>query len=149
MEIILKQDVTNLGYTNDIVTVKSGYARNYLIPQGMAIVANEKNKKILAENLKQKAFKEEKVRTEASDKAKLLDGLQLKIGAKAASSGKIFGSVNDIQLADAIKEQHNYDVDRKTIKINGDAVKEVGTYTATISIYKDIKAEISFEVVAE
>jgi large subunit ribosomal protein L9 len=149
MDIILKKDVTNLGYANDVVTVKSGYARNYLIPQGFAIVANDKNKKILAENLKQKAFKEEKVRNEASDKAKLLNGLELKIGAKAASSGKIFGSVNDIQIADAIKDQHNYEVDRKTIKISGDAVKEVGTYKATITLYKDIKAEISFEVIAE
>jgi large subunit ribosomal protein L9 len=149
MDIILKKDVTNLGYANDIVTVKSGYARNYLIPNGFAIVANERNKKVLEENLKQKAFKEEKIRTEASDRAKLLDGLELKIGAKAASSGKIFGSVNDIQLADAIKEQHNFDVDRKTIKINADAVKEVGTYNATITLYKDIKAEISFEVIAE
>jgi len=149
MEIILKKDVSNLGYTNDIVTVKSGYARNYLIPKGLAIVANDKNRKVLEENLKQKAFKEEKIRTEATDKAKLLDGLELKIGAKAASSGKIFGSVNDIQIADAIKDQHNYDVDRKTIKIDADAVKEVGTYKATITLYKDIKAEISFEVVAE
>lgn len=149
MEIILKKDVSNLGYTNDIVTVKSGYARNYLIPKGLAIVANDKNRKVLEENLKQKAFKEEKIRTEATDKAKLLDGLVLKIGAKAASSGKIFGSVNDIQIADAIKDQHNYDVDRKTIKIDADAVKEVGTYKATITLYKDIKAEISFEVVAE
>lgn len=149
MDIILKKDVTNLGYANDVVTVKSGYARNYLIPQGFAIVANDKNKKILAENLKQKAFREEKIRNEASDKAKLLNGLELKIGAKAASSGKIFGSVNDIQIADAIKDQHNYDVDRKTIKISGDAVKEVGTYKATIKLYKDIKAEISFEVIAE
>lgn len=149
MEIILKKDVSNLGYTNDIVTVKSGYARNYLIPKGFAIVANDKNRKVLAENQKQKAFKEEKIRTVANDKAKLLDGLELKIGAKAASSGKIFGSVNDIQIADAIKEQHNYDVDRKTIKIDADAVKEVGTYKATITLYKDIKAEISFEVVAE
>lgn len=149
MEIILKKDVSNLGYTNEIVTVKSGYARNYLIPKGFAIVANDKNRKVLAENLKQKAFKEEKIRTEASDKAKLLDGLELKIGAKAASSGKIFGSVNDIQIAEAIKEQHNYEVDRKTIAINADSVKEVGSYKASITLYKDIKAEISFEVVAE
>jgi len=149
MEIILKKDVANLGYTNDIVTVKAGYARNYLIPQKFAISANESNKKVLAENLKQKAFKEEKIRNEASDRAKLLDGLTLKIGAKAASSGKIFGSVNAIQLADAIKEQHNQDVDRKTITIDGDAIKEVGTYKATIALYKDIKAEISFEVIAE
>ncbi len=149
MKIILKKDVANLGYTNDIVTVKAGYARNYLIPQKFAISANETNRKVLAENLKQKSFKEEKIRNEANDKAKLLNGLTLKIGAKAASSGKIFGSVNAIQLADAIQEQHNYEVDRKTIIIDGDAIKEVGTYKAEITIYKDIKAEISFEVIAE
>jgi len=149
MEIILKKDVANLGYINEIVTVKSGYARNYLIPQKLAIVANDMNRKVLAENLKQKAFKEEKIRNEASDRAKLLNGLTLKIGAKAASSGKIFGSVNAIQLADAIKEQHNYDVDRKTITIGDETIKEVGTYKAEISLYKDIKAEISFEVIAE
>jgi large subunit ribosomal protein L9 len=149
MEIILKKDISNLGYVNDIVKVKSGYARNYLIPKGLAIVANESNKKILEENLKQKAFKEDKIRNEASERAKLLDGIELKIGAKAASSGKIFGSVNDIQLADAIKEQHNLEVDRKSIHIEGDNVKEVGNYTASISLYKDIKANISFEVIAE
>lgn len=149
MEIILKKDVANLGYTNDIVTVKSGYARNYLIPQKFAIVANESNKKVLAENLKQKSFKEEKIRNEASDRAKLLDGLTLKIGAKAAASGKIFGSVNNIQISEAIKAQHNYDVDRKIINIDGDAIKEIGTYKAEIALYKDIKAEISFEVIAE
>ena len=149
MEIILKKDVAKLGYANDIVTVKSGYARNFLIPQKFAISANEANRKVLAESLKQKSFKEEKIRNEASDRAKLLDGLTLKIGAKVAASGKIFGSVNDIQLAEAIKEQHNLDVDRKTIAITGEAIKEVGTYKAEISIYKDIKANISFEVVAE
>ncbi len=149
MNIILKKDVANLGYANDEVTVKSGYARNFLIPKGFAIVANEKNKKILAENLKQKAFKEEKIRNEATDRAKLLNGLTLKIGAKAATSGKIFGSVNVIQLADAIKEQHNYDVDRKAITIEGETIKEVGTYKASIQLYKDIKADFSFEVIAE
>lgn len=149
MDIILKKDVTNLGYTNDIVTVKSGYARNYLIPKGFAISANDSNKKVLAENLKQKAYKEEKIRTVASDKAKLIEGLTVKIGAKAATSGKIFGSVNDIQLADAIKTQHNQEIDRKMITIEGEAVKEVGTYKATVKFYKDITAEISFEVIAE
>jgi len=149
MDIILKKDIANLGYANDIVTVKSGYARNYLIPKKFAVVANEANKKVLAENLKQKAFKEEKIRNEATDKAKLIEGLTLKIGAKAASSGKIFGSVNAIQLADAIKEQHNYDVDRKSIQIDGETIKEVGTYKATVKFYKDITAEFTFEVVAE
>jgi len=149
MDIILKKDVANLGYTNDVVSVKSGYARNYLIPQGYAISANEQNKKVLAENLKHKAYKEEKVRTEASDRAKLLNGLTLKIGAKASTNGKIFGSVNEIQLADAIKDQHNYDVDRKMITISGDPVKEIGTYKAVVKLYKDIQAEFSFEVIAE
>jgi len=149
MDIILKKDVANLGYTNDVVTVKSGFARNYLIPQGFAISANDQNKKVLAENLKQKAYKEDKVRNEASDRAKLLNGLTLKIGAKASTNGKIFGSVNEIQLADAIKAQHSYDVDRKMITISGDAVKEVGTYKAVVKLYKDIQAEFSFEVIAE
>jgi len=149
MDIILKKDVANLGYANDLVTVKSGYARNYLIPKGYAISANERNKKILAENLKQKAYKEDKIRNEANDRATLLNGLTLKIGAKASTNGKIFGSVNEIQLADAIKEQHNYDVDRKMITISGDAVKEVGTYKAVVKLYKDIQAEFSFEVIAE
>lgn len=150
MDIILKKDVNKLGYANDIVTVKAGYARNYLIPQGMAIVANEQNRKILAETLKQKAFKEEKLRNEATDKAKLFEGMVVKIGAKAAATGKIFGSVNTIQLAEAIKEQHNVEVDRKAIEIvKEEAVKEVGKYKAIINCYKDIKAEIDFEVVAE
>lgn len=149
MDIILKKDVTNLGYANDVVTVKSGYARNFLIPKGFAIVANEQNRKILAENIKQKAYKEEKIRNVATDKAKLLDGLSLKIGAKAAANGKIFGSVNAIQLADALKEQHNQEVDRKIIHIDGESIKEVGTYTAVIKLYKDIKATVSFEVIAE
>jgi len=149
MDIILKKDVANLGYANDLVTVKSGYARNYLIPKGYAISANERNKKILAENLKQKAYKEDKIRNEANDRATLLNGLTLKIGAKASTNGKIFGSVNEIQLADAIKDQHNYDVDRKMITIIGDAVKEVGTYKAVVKLYKDIQAEFSFEVIAE
>jgi len=149
MDIILKKDIASIGYANDIVSVKSGYARNYLIPQKFAIVANEANKKVVAENMKQKAFKEEKIRNEASDRAKLIEGLTLKIGAKAASSGKIFGSVNAIQLADAIKEQHNYDVDRKSIQIEGEAIKEVGTYKATAKFYKDITAEFTFEVIAE
>lgn len=149
MDIILKKDVANLGYANDQVTVKSGYARNYLIPKGFAISANDQNKKVLAENLKQKAYKEDKIRNEANDRAKLLNGLTLKIGAKASTNGKIFGSVNEIQLADAIKDQHNYEVDRKMITISGDAVKEVGTYKAVVKLYKDIQAEFSFEVIAE
>lgn len=149
MQIILKQDVQNLGYTDDIVEVKNGYARNYLIPKGFAIAANESNKKILAEVSKQRAYKIDKIRNEASAEAKLLDGLTVRIGAKAATSGKIYGSVNEIQIADAIKEQHNYDIDRKKIKIEGESIKEVGTYKATAKLYKDIVAVITFEVFTE
>ncbi len=149
MQIILKQDVQNLGYTDDIVEVKNGYARNYLIPQGFAIAANESNKKILAEVSKQRAYKIDKIRNEATAEAKLLDGLTVRIGAKAATSGKIYGSVNEIQIADAIKEQHNYDIDRKKITIDGETIKEVGTYKATAKLYKDIVASITFEVFTE
>lgn len=148
MEIILKQDIPNLGYENEVVKVKDGYARNYLIPKGMAIMANETNRKVLEEVQRQKAFKEKKLREEAETQAKLLDKLELTIGAKAGTSGKIFGSVNAIQIADAIKEK-GYEVDRKKIEVDGDAIKELGTYIAKVHLYKDIKAEVKFEVVAE
>lgn len=148
MEIILKQDIPNLGYENEVVKVKDGYARNYLIPKGMAIMANETNRKVLEEVQRQKSFKEKKLREEAETQAKLIDKLELTIGAKAGTSGKIFGSVNAIQIADAIKEK-GYEVDRKKIEVDGDAIKELGTYKATVHLYKDIKAEVKFEVVAE
>ncbi len=149
MEIILKQDVANLGYKDDQVKVKNGYARNYLIPQGFAIMASETNKKIHAENLKQRAFKLEKIKNEAEIMAKALENVLVKIGAKAGTSGKIYGSVNSIQIAEALKEQYNYDIDRKKISIEGESVKEIGTYKAKINLHKEIKAEISFEVFAE
>ncbi len=149
MEIILKQDIKNLGYANDIVTVKNGYARNYLLPKGMAILATPTNRKVLAENLKQKSFKEEKIRKEAETLAKALDGITVKIGAKAAESGKIFGSVNNIQISEALNKQFKYDIDRKKIMVDGDSIKELGTYTAEIILHKDIKASINFEVFAE
>jgi large subunit ribosomal protein L9 len=149
MEIILVKDVSNLGYANEVVNVKPGYARNFLIPQGFAISATPSNKKVLEENKKQKAFKEQKQINLANDRAAVLNGLALTIGAKASENGKIYGSVNDIQLAEAIKAQHNQEVDRKSITILGDTVKELGSYKAVIKIYKDIKAEISFEVIAE
>ncbi len=150
MEIILKQDVNKLGYKDEIVKVKDGYANNYLIPQGYAVVATSSNKKILAENLKQRAFKEEKLRKDAEEYAASLAKVEgLKIAAKASESGKIFGSVNTIQIADAIKAQFGIDVDRKKISIVGDAIKEVGNHKVVVSVYKDIKPEISFEVFAE
>jgi large subunit ribosomal protein L9 len=149
MEVILKQDVPNLGYANEKLNVKPGYARNFLIPKGMAILATETNKKILAENLKQKAHKEDKIRNEAEELAKALAGLTVKIGAKAAESGKIFGSVNAIQIAQALKDQFKFDVDRKKIHVDGEHIKELGTYKAKINLHKDVHVEISFEVFAE
>ncbi|MDD4739407.1 MAG: 50S ribosomal protein L9 [Bacteroidales bacterium] len=150
MEIILKQDMTNLGYKDEIVKVKDGYANNFLIPQGYAMVATASNKKIIAENLKQRAFKEEKLRKDAETLVAVYAKIEgLKIGAKASENGKIFGSVNAIQLADSIKKQFDIEVDRKRISIKGDSIKTLGTYKAVISAYKDLKAEIEFEVVAE
>jgi large subunit ribosomal protein L9 len=149
MEVILTQDVQNLGYTNDVVKVKAGYARNYLIPKGLAITANETNRKVLGENMKQKSFKEEKIRKEAETLAKALTGITVKIGAKAAETGKIFGSVNNIQIADAIQKQFKYEIDRKKIVVDGESIKELGTYSAEIRLHKDVKVNISFEVFAE
>lgn len=149
MEIILKQDVTNLGYKDEIVNVKNGYANNYLLPMGMAIIATPSNKKILAENIRQQAKKEEKIRMDAQTQKAALDGKSVRILAKVGENGQLFGAVNNIQVADALKEQHNYDVDRKKIVVDGSKIKEVGSYTATVNIYKEIKAELQLEVVAE
>jgi large subunit ribosomal protein L9 len=148
MEVILKQDIEKLGYENDTVKVKDGFARNFLIPQGMAILANATNKKILAEVQRQKSFKEDKLRNEAQTTAKLLEKVSLTIGAKAGTSGKIFGSVNAIQIADALAEK-GYNIDRKKIVVDGDAIKDLGEYTARVNLYKEIKGEVKFEVVAE
>jgi large subunit ribosomal protein L9 len=149
MDVILKQDIPNLGYTDEIITVKPGFARNYLIPKGLAINATEINRKILSENLKQKEFKAEKIRKEAEILAKALEGITVKIGAKAAESGKIFGSVNNIQIADAIKEQFKYEIDRKKIFVDGEHIKELGSYTAEVRLHKEIKVNINFDVIAD
>ncbi|MEE0916995.1 MAG: 50S ribosomal protein L9 [Bacteroidales bacterium] len=150
MEIILKQDVNKLGYKDEIVKVKDGYANNYLIPQGYAVMATAANKKMLAETIKQRAFKEERIRKEAEEFAAKLNAIEgLKIAAKASETGKIFGSVNTIQIADAIKAQFEIEVDRKKISIVGDAIKEIGTHKVVVSVYKEVKAEIEFEVFAE
>ena len=149
MEVILKQDVPNVGYTNDKVKVKPGYARNYLIPKGLAILATETNKKILSEDLRQKAFKAEKIKMSAEELARSLRDITVKIGAKAAESGRIFGSVNAIQIAQALKEQFNFEVDRKKIHVDQEHIKELGHYKATINLHKEIQIEINFEVVAE
>lgn len=149
MEVILKKDIPNLGDADELITVKNGYARNYLIPKGYAILATESMKKVLAENIKQKAYKEEKIHKEAETLAKAVENITVKIGAKAASTGKIFGSVNAMQIADAIKDQFNYNIDRKKIFVDGDSIKEVGTYSATVKLHKDINVAINFEVFAE
>ncbi len=149
MEIILTQDVAHLGYKDDIVTVKNGYANNYLIPQGMAVMATVGAKKMLAETMKQRAFKAEKIKQEAEAVAAKLNGLTVRIAAKAGASGKIFGSVNAIQIADALKEQHQIDIDRKKIMVVGDAIKEIGTHTAKINLHREVKADITLDVYAE
>ncbi|MBN2662407.1 MAG: 50S ribosomal protein L9 [Bacteroidales bacterium] len=146
MEIILKQDIPKLGNKDDILDVKTGYATNYLIPQGMAIRATATAKKILAENKRQQAHKEERFRAEALEIAKKLEGTKLTIGAKTSSKGKIFGSVTNIQIAEEL-EKIGFNIDRK--KIFFDSVKEIGEYKATISLFKDIKSEIDFEVISE
>lgn len=149
MDIILKQDIPNLGNKNDLVNVKPGYARNYLIPQGKAIIASESAKKVREEELKQKSYKEEKLKKEAETFFKALDGKKIKIGAKAGTSGKIFGSVNAFQIADAIKDQLKLEVDRKIIQVDGESIKELGSYTAKIKLHKEVIAEVAFEVFAE
>ena len=147
MEIILKEDVINLGYKNDIVTVKSGYGRNYLIPTGKAVIASPAAKKMLAEELKQRAHKLEKIKKDAEELAAKLEGVSLKIATKVSSTGTIFGSVGSIQIADELaKLGHN--IDRKIIVVN-DAVKEVGNYKAIVKLHKEVSVEIPFEVVAE
>jgi large subunit ribosomal protein L9 len=149
MEIILKQDVPNLGFKDDIVTVKDGYATNYLIPKGLAIIALSSEKKKLAETIKQRSFKEEKVKKEAEKLADKLRDIEVKIGAKTGTSGKIFGSVNALQIAEAIKSQYDIDIDRKKIVVDGDSIKELGNYTAKINLHKEVRFEIKFEVIAE
>lgn len=149
MEVILKKDIPNLGFATDLIKVRDGYARNYLIPQGLAIMATESNKKMNAETLKQKAFKEDKIRKEAEAIAKLLENVTVKIGAKVASTGKIFGAVNSLQIAEALKDQYNYDIDRKKIHIEGDKIKEVGEYKAKVMLTKGVTVNVNFEVIAE
>ena len=148
MEIILKQDVNNLGSKGDIVIVKDGYARNFLIPKGLAIMATVSAKKVLAEDIKQRAHKEAKIKAEAEKIAAKMNGIKLIIGAKTSSTGKIFGSVNTIQIAEALQAQ-GFDVDRKNIRIQEEQIKEVGSYKAKVKIHKEIHVEIDFDVISE
>ena len=143
MEIILKQDIKGLGYKHDLVAVKNGYGRNFLIPQGLASLATESAKKQHAETMKQRSFKEEKLRKEAAANAEKLAGVSIKVGAKAGENGKIFGSVTNIQLADALTKA-GYAIERKNIEIAGDGIKQLGNYTAKVRLYKEVAATINF-----
>ena len=149
MEVILLQDVQNLGFADDLVNVKDGYGRNYLIPQGYAILATPAKKKMLTETLKQRAFKADKIRKEAEFMAGKLNSLVLRILTKASEKGTIFGSVNTIMVANALKEQHDIEVDRKKIILKDDHIKELGNYTAQVQLHKDFKVTINLEVVSE
>jgi large subunit ribosomal protein L9 len=148
MEVILKQDVPKLGYTDDVVKVKNGYGRNYLIPQGFAVISNETNRKVHEEIMRQRAFKAEKIKNEADQMAEKLASTNVSIGAKVGDSGKIFGSVTSIQIADALKKL-GFAIDRKSITLNTDHIKTPGTYTANIHLHKGVDVILNFEVVAE
>jgi large subunit ribosomal protein L9 len=148
MKVILNQDVKHVGFKDDVVTVKNGYAANYLIPKGLAHLATESAMKVLTENQKQRAFKEEKIRNEAVKLANSLKDMTVKVGAKAGENGKIFGSVTTIQISEAIKKL-GFEVDRKSIHMDEESIKNLGSYTAKAKLYKDVVAEINFEVVAE
>lgn len=148
MEIILLQDVNKLGLKDDLVHVKDGYGRNYLIPRGYAIAATPSARKMHAENLKQRAHKEEKIKAEAQELASKMADLKIVVGAKTSSSGKIFGSVNTIQIAEALKEQ-GFEIDRKSISLPEDQIKEIGKYKAVIKLHREVKVEVDFEIVTE
>lgn len=148
MEIILKKDLKGLGYKNDIVEVKNGYGRNFLIPQGIGVLATSSNKKMQAEEIKQSSFKEQKLRTEATASAEKLAGVSIKVGAKAGENGKIFGSVTNIQIAEALKKA-GYDIERKNIEMNEESIKTLGVYTAKVRLFKEVAATVNFEVVAD
>ena len=148
MEVILKKNVNKLGYANEIVKVKPGYGRNFLIPQGYAVLATASAKKAHGEILKQKSHKETKLQEEAQELANKMSALELSIQTKAGDNGKIFGSINTIQLAEALKKE-GYEVDRKSLKIKDEPIKELGTYEAEVNLYKGVEQTISFKVVEE
>ncbi len=148
MEIILKQDVNKLGQKDDIVSVKDGYGRNFLIPRGFAIAATPSMKKMHAENLRQRAHKEEKIKVAAQEIAEKMAGVKLIVGAKTSTSGKIFGSVNTIQIAESLKEK-GFDIDRRSITLPEDQIKEIGNYKAIVKLHREVKVEIDFEIVGE
>ena len=148
MEIILKQDVHNLGFKDDVVSVKNGYGRNYLIPQGFAILATPSAKKVLAENLKQKAYKEQHIIEEAKKTAKALANLAVKIVAKVGAGDKLFGSINHADVAQELAKT-GHEIDKKFISIAGNTIKRTGKYSASICLYREVIVDFPFEIVAE
>lgn len=148
MEVILKTNIEKLGAKDEVVKVRPGYARNYLIPRGYAVSATESARKMLAENLKQRAHKETKILADAQALAEKLNGLELKIGTKASDTGKIFGSVNTIQISEALGKA-GHTIDRKSISLSDDNIKTLGSYEARIKLHKEVSATVKFEVVAE
>ena len=148
MELILRQDVENLGFKDDIVTVKNGYGRNFLIPKGEAILATISAKKVLAENLKQRAFKEKKIIDDANKIVEALNGLEIKIASKVGTGDKLFGSINNIDLADALNKE-GQSIDKKFINVIGGNIKRLGKYTAVIRLHREVSVDLPFEVIAE
>ncbi|MCB9361669.1 50S ribosomal protein L9 [Vicingus serpentipes] len=148
MKVILKENIENLGFKDEVVDVKNGYGRNYLIPKGVASLATKSALKVLEENLKQRAVKDKKVKEEAVKTANALKETVVKVGAKAGEKGKIFGSINTIQLAEAI-EKLGFTIERKYIKIKGEPIKNLGAYEADIRLHKDVDATVKFEVVED
>jgi large subunit ribosomal protein L9 len=147
MEVILKQDMPGLGYKYDTVKVKAGYGRNYLIPQGIAILANNANRKMIDENIRQAAHKAEKLKNDALAIAEKIEALNIEIGAKTGESGKIFGAVTLLQMADVLSS-NGFDIDKRRIKFKTD-IKTVGEYEAEVELHREVKAELKFKVVAE
>ncbi len=148
MELILKQDVENVGFKDDVVTVKNGYGRNFLIPQGVAVIATSSAKKVLAETLKQRAFKEEKLIKDATKVADAIKALEIKISAKTGEGDKLFGSVNNINVAEAL-EAAGHSIDKKFIKVEGGNVKRLGKYNATVRLHRAVIVEMTFDVIEE
>ncbi len=148
MEIILLQDSENLGHKDDIVSVKDGYARNFLIPKKLAVIATESAKKVLAENKKQRAHKEAKMREDAESLATRIGKLKLSIGVKASTTGKIFGSVTPLMIAEAINK-NGFEIERKQVVVADDHIKEVGEYTVKVRLHRDVYVEVPMEVIAE
>ncbi len=148
MELILKEDVQNLGFKDDVVKVKNGYGRNYLIPQGLAVMATPSAKKVLAENIRQKAHKEKEIVVAANKTAEALKELQVKIVAKVGAAEKLFGSISNIDVADALQKQ-GHEIDKKFISIKGGTIKRTGPYEASIRLHRDVVVEFPFEVVGD